>query len=91
MGHSWILSDSENVGVPIEISAILDLPVIPTSESIHSSLIVLMDADNVVQLLDFHCWQHFKICNLSGMCFRYYIRHFDFRLNTAGIQPGVTL
>ena len=23
------------------------------------------------------------------MCFRYYIRHFDFRLSTVGIQPRV--
>jgi hypothetical protein len=30
-----------------QMAVILDLPVTPTSESIHSSLIVLMDAENV--------------------------------------------
>ena len=70
------------------MAAILDLPVIPTSESVHRSLTVLIDANIVGVAIEFPL---FKICNSSCMCFRYYIRHFDFRFYTVRIQPGVTL
>ena len=57
------------------MAAIFDLPVTPTLESIHTSFTVLLDLDNVVVAVG---------NTPSHMCFRYHIRHFDFRFNTDG-------
>ena len=65
------------------MAVILNLPVNPESDNIHSSLNVLMDVETVGRV--FRCWQLFKICESSGMCSRYNIHQFEFRLNTVGI------
>ena len=72
-------------------AAMFDLPVTPTSKSIRVCPIVLLDPENVGSPLKFLCHQLFKICYPSYRCFRYHIRHFNVRLNTADFQHGVTL
>ena len=74
------------------MAAILDLPVTPTSESIDSSF-AMFDGRGQCGC---SCWisvagSCLRSLILSCMCFRYYIRHFDLRLNTVAVQPGINI
>ena len=72
------------------MAVMFDLLVTRMSESIHVSPTVLLDPENVGVAVKNPLPATIQdLYNPSHKCFRYHIRHFDFRLNTVGFKHSV--
>jgi len=60
-------------------AAIFNFPPIPTSPYTNICPIMLFDAKNMRITLKFYIY---SICNVRFRCFRFHVRHFDFRLKS---------